>query len=95
MRVLLQEEPEAEHCGRITTMWVHWVDSYGAIYLRGFQTTWICIRELVDAEEDVEYSAAIRLETLLAPPSSPTSTAFDSANSVIHSPSDGTSSNEI
>jgi len=76
-------------------MWVWWVDSYGTIYPRGFEATWVRIRELIDVEEDMEYSHVVRLETLLASPSSPISTSTGSVNSVIRGPPDGSSSNDI
>ena len=68
-RTLIQDEPEFVRCGRVATLWVHWVHAYGTVYFCGVQATWWQIRELVDAEPDVEYAPTEHLEALLVPPS--------------------------
>jgi len=63
-----------------------WVDAYGAIYPRGWQGTWLRMRELMDSEDDVEYALVVRLKVLLAPPPPPVTN--NSYSSMIEDPSE-------
>jgi len=67
-------------------MGVRWVDSCETIYPRWFEVTSVRVRELVDTEQDVEYNPVVRLETLLAPPASPTSSSTGWENSITRGP---------
>jgi len=60
-------------------MWVRWIDAFGIVYQRGWQCTWLKLRELVDSEGDIEYAPVARLEVLLAPlPFPPTNSSKSS-----------------
>ena len=48
-------------------MWVGWVDTYRALYPRGWRASMLRMGELVDEEHDIEYAPTVRLEELLAP----------------------------
>lgn len=67
MRLLFAENPQARRYKRVATLWVHWIDSFGAQYPRGWRATMLRMRELVDGAPDVEHSPPFVLWNLLAP----------------------------